>query len=409
MKKLNVILYHDKQDSKQVGQLVESGHKIFFEYDPAFLTDPIGLSPFKLPTEPGLHEHIDRHFGPLFGLFDDSLPDGWGLLLMDRFLRKKGVNPANVSVLDRLAFLGHATMGALVYEPPILDDEKSGGDFDLLTLADHARKILSGRVDTVLPQLMRAGGSPGGARPKVLVGVDGDRMMSGEGDLPESFEHWIVKFNARRDGIDAGTVEYAYAVMAGKAGIDMPETRLFKTDAGDRFFGIKRFDRENNRRFHVHTLGNLLHVDFRIPSMDYEGFLKVIRLLTGRHDDLIRGFRQMVFNVMANNRDDHVKNFAFMLDHDQEWTLTPAYDLTYSQGPGGEHSMTLAGEGSAPGIDEIMQLGKGAGLSPAEIRRCVDQVRAAVDTWVECSEAVGVSEERIKVIQRAIELNRVWF
>ncbi|MBF0235563.1 MAG: HipA domain-containing protein [Desulfamplus sp.] len=128
--------------------------------------------------------------------------------------------------------------------------------------------------------------------------------------------------------------------------------------------------------------------------------------MTGRHDDLIRGFRQMVFNVMANNRDDHVKNFAFMLDHGHAWTLTPAYDLTYSQGPGGEHSMTLAGEGRAPGKDEIMQLGKGAGLSAAEIRRCVDQVRAAVDTWPECARAVGVSDERIKVIQRAVELNQ---
>ena len=403
MKKLNVIYCRDKNDRLPVGQLAMSGHKLYFEYDSSFLADPLWLSPFKLPPKQGLFEHKDVDFGPLFGLFDDSLPDGWGLMLMDRFFLKQGLDVAGVSILHRLAFLGNATMGALIYEPPIAHEKDYSSVFDLQQLADQSRDIFEGRSDTVLPQLMRAGGSPGGARPKVLVGVDGDQMISGEEDLPGDFEHWIIKFNAGNDFPDAGRVEYAYSLMAKDAGIVIPETRLFRTDSGQSFFGIKRFDRQANRRYHVHTLGNMLHVNYRIPSMDYEDFLKFIKVLTKNHGDLLQGFRQMVFNVLANNRDDHVKNFAFMIDDSGAWRLTPAYDMTYSSGPGGEHSMTVGGEGRQPGAKHLLQVGKKAGLSTGEVRLCLDGVLAAVRCWSDYARAAGVTETsrgRIKQLMK---------
>jgi len=405
LKKLNVIYRREKGETFPVGQLAVSGHKVYFEYAPSFLAEPLWLSPFKLPPKPGLFEHTDRNFGPLFGLFDDSLPDGWGLMLMDRFFAKQGIDVASVSILHRLAFLGTSTMGALTYEPALTHEKESSSAFDLQLLAEQSRQILEGESDTVLPQLMRAGGSPGGARPKVLVGVDGEKVISGEEDLPVGYEHWIVKFNSGNDLPDAGAVEYAYSLMAKDAGIVMPETRLFRTNTGERFFGIKRFDRQANRRYHVHTLGNMLHVNYRIPSMDYRAFFKVIKVLTKNHQDLLRGFRQMIFNVFSNNRDDHVKNFAFMINESREWTLTPAYDLTYSLGPGGEHSMTVAGEGQQPGSKEFIQVGEKAGLSGSEVNHCLDRVLFAVRRWSDYAQIADVMEKSKDKIEQAIKRN----
>ncbi len=408
MKELNVYLHWSKNKRIRVGKLAEFRQKIFFEYASSFLSDPLWLSPYKLPPEPGLHEHKDREFGPIFGLFDDSLPDGWGLLLMDRFLRKQDIDPERFSVLDRLSFLGESTMGALTYEPAVMH-EKFEGSLDLKMLADASLKIIAGEIDDVLPQLMNAGGSPGGARPKVLVGIKNGTIISGENDLPDDFEHWIIKFNSDDDFPDYGAVEYAYSLMAGEAGITMPQTRLFHARPNARYFGIKRFDRKNNQRFHVHTFGNLIHSNFRVPACDYETFLRVILDLTKNHKNLEQGFCRMIFNVMAHNRDDHVKNFAFMMDEHQEWTLTPAYDLVYSKGPGGEHSMTIAGEGRSPGKKEIVKLGQKTGVSAGRINEMIEQVASAVERWQEHASTANVTEQTKNYIQKKIKVNRSFF
>lgn len=408
MKELNVFFYRGKNDKFIVGKLAQFRNKIYFEYDPSFLARPLWLSPYKLPPEPGLHEHKETQFGPIFGLFDDSLPDGWGLLLMDRFLRKQGIDVARLSVLDRLAFLGKSTMGALTYEPAV-KYEKNDKIISIQFLAEQSRQIIEGNTIDILPLLMRTGGSPAGARPKVLVGVNKDKIISGEDDLPENYEHWIVKFNSKNDFQDSGLVEYAYSLMAQNAGIMMSETRLFNTTSGDHFFGIKRFDRKNNQRFHVHTFGNLIHSNFRLPECAYETFLKVVLDLTKKHQELIRGFKQMVFNVMANNRDDHVKNFAFMIDANQEWALTPAYDLMYAEGPGGEHSMDISGEGLSPGKQEVSRLGKKSGLSTNEVNNSIERVMAAVKTWPEYAQLAGMTEKTMNYIQKRIHRNLSFF
>jgi serine/threonine-protein kinase HipA len=158
----------------------------------------------------------------------------------------------------------------------------------------------------------------------VLVGFHPrtGRIVSGEDDLPRGFQHWMVKFISQTDFRDAGAIEYAYSLMAVAAGIDMPPTRLFETSEGDLFFGIRRFDRSENHRIHVHTFGNLIQANFRIPSVDYADLFKVTWILTRNHQDLVRVFRRMVFNVKTHNRDNHVKNFAFiLLDTSGRWTL----------------------------------------------------------------------------------------
>jgi len=241
---------------------------------------------------------------------------------------------------------------------------------------------------------MRAGGSPGGARPKVLVGVKGDTVISGEDDLPDGFEHWIVKFAAKDDIRDAGPMEFAYSLMAKAAGLDMPETRLFEVREGSdirHYFGVSRFDRApGNRRFHVHTAAGLLHLNFRIPSADYSDLFKVTQALTRNHLDLLSLFRLMVFNVAAHNRDDHTKNFAYILDDlTGDWSLAPAYDLTYEPGPGGEHATTIAGEGNRPQRQDCLRVAAEVGITASKAIPIIEQVNAALDRWSDFASEAG--------------------
>jgi serine/threonine-protein kinase HipA len=392
MKKLAVHLSISPEESRPVGELAESGRRIYFEYNPSFLENPLWLSPFKLPPVPGLHEHRDLSFGPIFGLFDDSLPDGWGLLLMDRHFRKKGIPPETVSPLDRLAYMGSRTMGALTYHPPAPADDGRDAALDLHNLAKEAYQVLDGTAAEVLPQLMRAGGSPGGARPKVLIGLKDDRIISGADRLPDGYTGWIVKFPSKQDAVDDGRVEFAYSNMARAAGLEMPATRLFTTAEGDAFFGVERFDRKPDRRIHVHTFGNLIHSNFRIPGCDYEQLLKTTRVLTRNQVDVAEAFRLMVFNIFAHNRDDHVKNFAYLLNDSNEWRLAPAYDLTFAYGPGGEHTMTVAGEGRSPDRSHILQVAKSAGISKNQADEIIEKVAAAVADWQRFAQDSGLTE-----------------
>ncbi len=408
MNKLEVRLTRRPGEERIVGQLAEAGpraasRQMYFEYDPAFLRDPLWLSPFKLPPRPGLIEHRDHAFGPVFGLFDDSLPDGWGLLLMDRFFQQRGSALAGVSVLDRLAYLGTRTMGALTYHPPSEPGESDARILDLHEMSRAAQRVLEGTAGEVLPQLLRAGGSPGGARPKVLVGVRGDTILSGEDDLPPGYTHWIVKLQARQDSPDAGPSELAYALMAKDAGLTMPPTRLFEAQRGDRFFGVERFDRKGNHRYHVHTFGNLIHSNFRIPSCDYGQLLEVTRILTKNQPDVLECYRRMVFNVLTHNRDDHVKNFAFRLTDEGTWELAPAYDLVFSPGPAGEHTMTVAGEGRAPGRSHLLQLAGPAGIPSRDAESILDEVASAAARWRAHAREARVGKKTAKLVGNAIK------
>jgi serine/threonine-protein kinase HipA len=400
MKKLDVYFTAAPEENRRIGELAEVNRKIYFEYDSDFLKNPLWLSPFKLPPEPGLHEHRDLSFGPLFGLFDDSLPDGWGLLLMDRHFRQQGIPPETVSSLDRLAYMGTRAMGALTYHPPAPTDNGQDAALDLHNLAQNAYAVLEGTADEVLPQLRIAGGSPGGARPKVLIGLKDHSIISGADTLPDGYTGWIIKFPSKQDAVDDGRIEYAYSNMAKAAGLNMPTTRLFTTPAGDAFFGVERFDRKQNRRFHVQTFGNLIHSNFRVPGCDYEQLLKTTRVLTKNQTDVNAAFRQMVFNILTHNRDDHVKNFSFMLNEHNEWRLTPAYDLTFAHGPGGEHTMTVAGEGR-PDRPHIMRVAENAGIAKTRANEIIDEVASARSDWLRFADEAGVRKDTADRIKKS--------
>ena len=253
--------------TRVVGRLLDIERRIHFQYAPAFLESGLELSPFKLPLQPGVFDNGYPEFQGLYGLFHDSLPDGWGLLLMHRRMRAAGIDPERISVLAWLRHLGERCMGALTYHPAEGGPPLEGAELDLIKLESEAQEIYEGRSTKVLPELELAGGSPGGARPKVVVALGSDdTMVAGAAPVPEGFQHWLVKFAARDELKDAGPLEETYAVLARQAGIEMPETRLFTLDRKRRCFGVRRFDRVDGRRIHVHTIGGLLHASHRTPT-----------------------------------------------------------------------------------------------------------------------------------------------
>jgi serine/threonine-protein kinase HipA len=329
-----------------VGRLASVSGGILFQYAERFLDSGLLLSPFKLPLQPGVFEDERKTFDGLHGLFNDSLPDGWGLLLLDRKLKGSGANLQELSPLDRLALVGTRGMGALEYEP---EDFRAGPDeefLDLDGLAEKSRQILDdgGSLEAV-NTLLRLGGSSGGARPKILCDVrQSDLTIKASGAGP-GFEPWMIKFRAKEDPSDIGLIEYAYSVAAKEAGVEMPDTCLFPSNISEGFFGIKRFDRTNGMKIHTHTACGLLHANHRYPSLTYEGLITLSQALTKDHRETEKMIRLMVFNVKAGNMDDHSKNFSFLMDADGQWKMAPAYDLTPSKGLGGEHSTTVNGKG----------------------------------------------------------------
>ncbi|ESQ91471.1 protein HipA [Asticcacaulis sp. AC460] len=393
---LNVFL-DSGPERRRVGRLGLRDRRIRFEYDPDFVTTGLELSPYKLPLGLGIRT-ADDGFEGLFGLFNDSLPDGWGRLLLDRRARAQGIDHRTLTALDRLAFVGGDGMGALVYEPDLSEADRPSV-VDLDSLAHDARAVLSGEAETVIDSLLALNGSSQGARPKITVGVSPDRhrisAQSGDG-----LEPWLIKFAAQGDPDDIGAVEYAYSLMARAAGLDMPPTHLFLTGKGG-YFGIQRFDRQEGRRVHMHSLCGLLHADHRVPSLDYDMVLRVTAGLTRDMREMERAFALACFNVLAHNRDDHSKNFAFLMDAGGEWRLSPAYDLTFSAGPGGEQSTTVMGEGRAPGMVHLRRLAQKHGVKSAEV--ILEQVDTAVRRWRDFAAAAGVTDTMADLIGQRLQ------
>lgn len=387
-----------------VGRLASHDHKTYFEYDTSFLKRGLELSPIKLPAKPGLSTFDYFLFEGLPGVFNDSLPDGWGRLLFDRHLRSLGVLPADVSALDRLAYVGNNGMGALVYEPDHSTTTEEDSLLNLDKLAEQAQEVMEGRSEDVLQLLLEVNGSSAGARPKALIGVDSLKQNISHGvcNLPEGYEPWLVKFPNTHDGPDAGAIEYAYAQMAKEAGIHMPDVHLFPAQHGSGYFAIKRFDRNGTKRFHMHTACGLLHSDFRVPSLDYQDLIALTILLTRDVREVEKMFRLAVFNVMTHNRDDHAKNFSYLMNEVGQWTLSPAYDLTFSSGPRMEQSTTVMGEGRNPGTEHLRKLGVELNISHSRITDIIDQTKSALATWSEKAKEYGVSKTNIDLIGKKL-------
>ncbi|MCL2391043.1 MAG: type II toxin-antitoxin system HipA family toxin [Oscillospiraceae bacterium] len=362
---------------RQVGTLaLYQGRLAAFEYDDSWLQSGFSISPFSLPLQKKLYIPRLDPFDGLFGVFADSLPDGWGRLLVDRVLLRKQIDPYGVDTLNRLAIVGDSGMGALSYHPQHeLQSEETRLEYD--KMADECRKILESEYSEDLDELFRLGGSSGGARPKILTTIDGD--------------DWIVKFPSSVDRKDAGEVEFRYSLCAKQCGIDMMETRLFPSKKSPGYFGTRRFDRMiladgSKKRVHMLSAAALLEVSHRIPSLDYHALMKLTLELTKDYQEVEQMYRLMCFNVFAHNRDDHSKNFSFLYDERLRcWKLAPAYDLTYSSSIGGEHATCINGNGRDPSMEDILSVAKKIGISLPKARAIAEFVQQNVkDNLEDC-------------------------
>lgn len=332
-----------------VGTLAKTPDRVVaFEYNSDWLNNGFSISPFSLPLIKKVFIPKYDPFDGLFGVFNDSLPDGWGRLLVDRLFLKNKINPAEIDNLNRLAIVQESGMGALTYKPEHrFESENNIVDYDVLAM--ECSKILESQNSENLDELFKLGGSSGGARPKILTSIDN--------------EDWIIKFPSSSDPKNIGEKEYQYSLCAKNCGINMTETRLFPSKICSGYFGIKRFDRKNGKKVHMVSASGLLETSHRLPNLDYNTLMKLTLELTRNYQDIEQLFMLMCFNVFAHNQEDHSKNFSFIFnDTKKEWHLSPAYDLTYSFSINGEHATTINGEGKNPTLDDILAVAKNIGL-----------------------------------------------
>lgn len=339
-----------KYNDRIVGYLAEIEPSIIgFQYDDMWAKNGFSISPLSLPLDNSVHISKKGLFAGLYGVFWDSLPDGWGELLMNRLLAKKGINPDKMSILTKLSLVNKNGLGGLTYEPnQPFEYEYNAFDFD--ELSKEIEKILNNENEPVdLDMIYGLGGSSGGVRPKAHIKIDG--------------EEWIVKFACRIDPKNVGEKEFITNQTAEKCGINVNKYKLFPSKICSGYFGVKRFDRNGENRIHMISLASLLETTHKIPNLDYMHLFQVIQMISAKPtEDLYEAFRRMCFNVFYENKDDHGKNFAFLYDEELHgYVLSPAYDLTRVTDKF-EHEMTVNGNGN-PTKKDLLTVAKEFKLS----------------------------------------------
>ena len=357
VKKINVLLRDEPAGTLQRDP---ANGVCVFEYDKGWLANGFSLSPTELPLQSGLFYADKDKFGGGFAVFEDSLPDGYGLYLLDRMLRKQNTSLMELNPLQRLSIIGTAGMGALTYLPMMtgFHAQKELEDIAQLdNLQEEALKVLSEKGVGDESYLYYNSANSGGARPKTAL-----RSRDGS--------HWLVKFRHVYDPEDIGKSEFLYMKTARACGITIPRIGLVK----DRYFAIERFDfAPDGKKRHVVTAAALLKTDFRKQDVDYINLLALTGYLTQDPGQVEEMFRRMVMNLVAVNKDDHSKNFSFLCD-DGKWSLAPAYDITYSPlGSNGEHATSLFYNGN-PGFDLVLKAGTEIRIPESTCRTIIKEV-----------------------------------
>lgn len=392
-----------------------------FEYDRRFVKSGIELAPLSMPLSEAREPFVfvdlpELSFKRLPAMLADALPDDFGNALIDAWMAGKGIDKAQVTPLDRLAYMGKRGMGALEFKPAHTTAVASATAIKLSRLVESARQAVHGDLGAdhlskaALAQIIQVGTSAGGARAKAAIAWNPttDEIRSGQFEVEPGFEHWLLKF----DGMgadrelggtqDYGRIEYAYYKMACAAGIKMSPCRLLEENGRAHFMTL-RFDREGNRKHHLQSLCAMAHLDYKQKSShDYSQFLQTVIRLGLDYASLEEAFRRIVFNVMAVNCDDHTKNISFMLREGKSWELAPAYDVTYAFNPDGEwtwqHLMAVNGKFTAITSADLLAVANRFGVGTAP--KVLKQVREAVAAWPEFAKEAGVSSSETKRIHQ---------
>jgi len=395
-----------------------------FEYAPKFIGAGIEPSPIVMPVAKKIYTFpaLSPSFHGLPGLFADALPDKFGNRLIDAWLTKQGRNPASFSPLERLCYTGTRGMGALEFFPAIVPNATECDIIDVESMRQFASSILSQRKSVHISarqknsfeQILRIGTSAGGARAKILVAINDSthEIRSGQTANGEGFTYWLLKLddtenNGDKESADIsgyGPIEYTYYQMACAAGIQMSDCRLLEKD-GHRHFMTQRFDRlSGGKKLHYQSLTGLAHFDFNAAgAYSYEQAITVIKQLALGYDSVEEMFRRALFNICARNQDDHTKNIGFLMNKQGQWSLAPAFDVTYAFNPGGmwtgSHQMTFNGKRDNFTLDDIKSVAKFAGLKQGRYKKILNEVQSAVEQWNTLAKANEVSKKYIKAIQ----------
>jgi serine/threonine-protein kinase HipA len=414
---------------------IEEGAEVAdFEYAADFIRSDIQVAPLMMPLSSRVFrfpELASRSFNGLPGLLADSLPDTFGNTLINAWLATKGKTPQSFNAVERLCYTGSRGMGALEFSPVIGPKSKSASPVQVDNLVELASDILSNRntlnvsfndkdKETALRDILRVGTSAGGARAKAIVAwnAQSNEVRSGQVRAGEGFSHWVLKFDGVSGNRDKeledpqgyGVIEYAYHKMALDAGIAMTECRLLEEN-GRRHFMTRRFDRtDDGEKLHMQSLGALAHFDYnRAGAYSYEQAILVIRELGLPMEDIEQQFRRMTFNIIARNQDDHVKNIAFLMDREGNWSLAPAFDVIYSYQPTGvwtsSHQMTMNGKRDDFMLDDFKSFAKAAVMKRGRAETVIEEVRTVVARWREYADEAGVNPEQREKIQNTLRLD----
>lgn len=413
--------------------LVDGENVAAFEYESEFAQSGIEIAPITMPLSRRVYtfpELSREAFYGLPGLLADSLPDKFGHALIDAWLATQGRKPDSFNVIERLCYTGERGMGALEFAPATGPRAKQANQIQIDKLVALASDVLTHRnnlqasfadenKEQALADILRVGTSAGGARAKAVIAwnPETNEVRSGQVSKGEGFEYWLLKFDGVSGNKDKeledphgyGAIEYAYYKMARDCGIEMNECRLFEEN-GRQHFMTRRFDRlANGTKLHMQSLGALAHYDFNLAgAYAYEQALLVIRQLGLPMHAIEQQFRRMAFNIIARNQDDHVKNIAFLMNKTGDWSLAPAFDMTYSYNPSGawtaSHQMTLNGKRDNFTLEDFKSCAKAASMKRGRAETIMKEIQATVSNWTDYADEARVNSQQRDQIQPVLRL-----
>ncbi len=394
---------------EEVGVLAKIKNKTFFQYDNAFLDKGLEISPLHLPLSKKVYEtsHLE-HFEGLAGVFADALPDSWGTKMVENyFLKDKNIPPYEVTAIDKVLYMGSRAAGALEFSPSYAKNDNQKQVIEIDQLVKESRKVLRGDVSYVLPEIFRISfDSLGGAKAKATVGLSSDtkEMIATQEQLPDGFEHWLIKFDGTGEGGNASQnllAEKVYLDMAKLCHINTVESKIIQ-DGSLSHLAVKRFDRRgNDKPLHMHTLAGMTHINFRDKdTMSYDTFFRTTLAVTKSYAALEEAYRRMVFNVLAGNQDDHAKNHTFVMNKQGEWSLSPAYDISPTYGYG--HQMDINFKDKGVNHEDLLIMAERFDIANA--REILEQQVSVLCDFEKYAHDVGISDEKLQGIREHFKL-----
>ena len=416
--------------NKRIGILHQELNESYasFEYDKEFLNSNIEIFPLKMKLSENVYQFpllVDAPFYGLPGLVSDSLPDKFGNELIENWLAVQGKSIKEFTAIDRLCYIGNRGMGALEYKPATNDIKDSSEAINIKKMVEFASDILNQRKSIILnaddkltySQLIQVGTSAGGARAKALIAWNEktNEVRSGQILLNSDFDYWIMKFdNVSKNG-DYGLeddsqytlVEYAYYLMAKDAGINMNECRIYK-DGKSNHFMAKRFDRVDGRKIHMLSLGAMTHINYNnLGEYSYEYASQCMKQIGLTAKEIQQFYRRMVFNVLAVNQDDHVKNTSFLMDRSGKWSLSPAYDITFSYNPNNKwlrrHQMSINNKLDNITNNDLLEAGKNMEIKKSTCNKIIEEVKKVVANFETYALKAGVNNKRTQEIRKILD------